>query len=159
MDLPTPIAKAVQPLFDLLPIDQAMEQLVVTRPAASKEVRDTLEEALKDPALKGKPDLAAGLWLYIDELDRSHTISQGIDDSTGSFWHGIMHRREGDFSNSHYWFRRTGEHPVMAQIPDYDPHVFIDEVEELHKQQPPGLIEKQRAEWRTLFSWCAHQGR
>ncbi|MEM6561275.1 MAG: hypothetical protein AAF656_06725, partial [Planctomycetota bacterium] len=36
----------------------------------------------------------AGLWLWHDFLDESHTISQGIDNQTGAFWHMIMHRRE-----------------------------------------------------------------
>jgi hypothetical protein len=41
----------------------------------------------------------AGLWLYHDFLDESHTISQDIDTPTGSYWHGIMHRREPDAGN------------------------------------------------------------
>src|SRR4051812_40242009 len=48
--------------------------------------------------------LLAGLWLYFDWLDESHRVSQSIDTPTGSFWHAIMHRREGDFSNSKYWY-------------------------------------------------------
>jgi hypothetical protein len=42
----------------------------------------------------------AGLWLYHDFLDESHTISQEIGSTTGSYWHGIMHRREPDASNA-----------------------------------------------------------
>jgi hypothetical protein len=41
----------------------------------------------------------AGLWLYHDFLDPSHTISQGIDTPEGSYWHGLMHRREPDAEN------------------------------------------------------------
>src|SRR5437868_2895832 len=41
----------------------------------------------------------AGLWLYHDYLDESHRISQEIETQTGSYWHGLMHRREPDFSN------------------------------------------------------------
>ena len=52
----------------------------------------------------------AAVWLLHDELDQSHRISQDVDTPTGSFWHGIMHRREGDFSNSKYWFARIGRH-------------------------------------------------
>jgi len=55
-------------------------------------------------------------WLLHDELDKSHTISQGIDTASGSFWHGIMHRREGDFSNSKYWFRHVGRHEVFDAL-------------------------------------------
>jgi hypothetical protein len=58
----------------------------------------------------------AGLWLVHDFLDESHRISQEIDTPTGSFWHGIMHRREGDFSNAKYWFRRVGSHEVLAEL-------------------------------------------
>ena len=39
----------------------------------------------------------SGMLLYHNFLDTSHTISQGIHTATGSYWHGIMHRREPDF--------------------------------------------------------------
>ena len=58
----------------------------------------------------------AGLLLWNDDLEASHTISQGIEDATGSFWHAIMHRREGDPANSHYWWRRTGAHPAFDDV-------------------------------------------
>ncbi|HEX3725872.1 MAG TPA: hypothetical protein VHV08_06500, partial [Pirellulales bacterium] len=58
----------------------------------------------------------AGLWLRHDFLDESHAISQEIETSGGSYWHGIMHRREGDFANSQYWFRRVGHHPIFPDL-------------------------------------------
>ncbi|HVT30920.1 MAG TPA: hypothetical protein VHE81_23140 [Lacipirellulaceae bacterium] len=58
----------------------------------------------------------AGVWLLHDYLDESHTVSQGIDTTSGSFWHAIMHRRERDFSNAKYWFRHVGHHPVFDLI-------------------------------------------
>ena len=58
----------------------------------------------------------AGLWLRFDFLDESHSISQEIKTTTGSFWHGIMHRREPDYENAKYWFHRVGEHPVFAPL-------------------------------------------
>lgn len=60
----------------------------------------------------------AALWLYHDFLDASHKISQNVDTPSGSYWHGIMHRREGDFSNSKYWLRRVGHHPTFAALSD-----------------------------------------
>lgn len=58
----------------------------------------------------------SGVWLYHNYLDTSHTISQGLPSATGSFWHGIMHRREPDFSNSKYWFRKVGDHPIFPDL-------------------------------------------
>jgi hypothetical protein len=58
----------------------------------------------------------AGLWLRFDFLDESHSISQEIKAATGSFWHGIMHRREPDYDNAKYWFHRVPEHPVYAPL-------------------------------------------
>jgi hypothetical protein len=42
----------------------------------------------------------AGLWLYHNYLDESHTISQELHTTTGSYWHALMHRREPDFDKS-----------------------------------------------------------
>ena len=118
-----------------------------------------MQSIVESEPIASRPALASALWLYIDELDRSHRISQGIDTPTGSFWHGIMHRREGDFGNSHYWFRNTGEHPAMEAIDGYDGHAFIDEVEaiEVGGDGREQAAAKQRAEWVTLFEWCSTQ--
>ncbi|MCI0335607.1 MAG: hypothetical protein L0228_20555 [Planctomycetes bacterium] len=61
----------------------------------------------------------SGVWLLHDFLDESHAISQSIETPSGSFWHAIMHRREGDFSNAKYWLRRVGRHPVLDAIGDH----------------------------------------
>ncbi len=156
MTLPEPILTAVQPLFDLHPESKALHALVVTQ-SADDVLIQRAEQVIREPIIAERPALCAGLWLYVDELDRSHAISQGISDATGSFWHGIMHRREGDFSNSHYWFNRVGHHPAMDTIPKYDPHAFIDDVENRHAETTADLISVQQAEWSALFAWCAQQ--
>ena len=170
MQLPSDIAQAVQPVFDLLPLDAAMPALVVNassekHPADHAALCDAIEAAIASPALGGRDALASGLWLYADELDRSHTISQSIQTPTGSFWHGIMHRREGDFGNSKYWFRNTGDHPAMPDIPassggSYDPYAFVDDAEAAYRDGDntnDALVQRQRDEWAALFAWCAAQ--
>ncbi len=151
MDLPAPIARACKPLFDDVPLDGAMTCLTGSDPGHN----DLVEQILGDPALEGRPDLAAGLWLYVGDLERSHAISQSLTDATGSFWHGIMHRREGDFASSHYWMRRAAEHPLLTGDFRLDPNSLIDAVARAKADEPP-LVERQREEWQALFEWCAN---
>lgn len=64
--------------------------------------------------------LRAGLLQWHDFLDESHQCSQQVEgegrDRNGDYWHAIMHRREPDYSNSMYWLRRVGTHPVFERL-------------------------------------------
>jgi hypothetical protein len=125
----------------------------------------------------------AGLWLYHDYLDESHRISQSVSTSTGSYWHGIMHRREPDSWNSKYWFNRVGRHPVFpglceaakriaeqdSSLPEtqflreqkqWDPNRFIDlcEASRTGKSEAERLCRMiQLREWQLLFDYCYRQ--
>jgi hypothetical protein len=149
--LPEEIAAACAPLFAAVPFDRAMGRLLGSHPQQTELV----ETILRDPALANRPDLAAGLWLYVDNLERSHTVSQSLETPTGSYWHGIMHRREGDFSNSRYWMRRAAGHPLRKSRSDLDPEVLIRQVESANGKDDPVLVTRQREEWQALFEWCA----
>lgn len=102
-------------------------------------------------------EIQAAIWLYVDDLDRSHTISQGIPGPVGAYWHGIMHRREGDFWNAKYWFRRAMG--IDLGIAGYEPSQFVDQVEAAGGANPADLVEMQRKEWMALFTYCVgHRG-
>ncbi|TBL81290.1 hypothetical protein [Paenibacillus thalictri] len=58
----------------------------------------------------------AGLHLWNDSLDASHTLSQELHSKEGSYWHGMMHRMEGDYSNAKYWFHQVGSHPNFSRL-------------------------------------------
>ena len=131
-------------LFEVLPLNRAMPSLLGEGNAPGVDIVASIQAS---------PEVMAGLWLYVDDLDRSHTISQGISSPTGAYWHAIMHRREGDFSNSKYWFRQVGDHPVIALL-DYDPFKFVDACAADRGQNDERKIEQQRREWEALFNWC-----
>jgi hypothetical protein len=63
-----------------------------------------------------QPLLRSAALLWHDHLDESHTISQDIETRDGSWLHGIMHRREPDYGNAKYWFRRVGEHMAFPRL-------------------------------------------
>src|SRR5436305_15294769 len=110
--------------FRILQLDQgsAYTALVAdgTGNAAAREILEMAQSGhLLSALVKRQEDaqaMLAGLWLWHDWLDQSHTISQAVGSATGSFWHAIMHRREADFSNSKYWYARCRNHPAIATL-------------------------------------------
>ena len=110
----------------------------------------------------------AGLWLYFDYLDESHTISQDLGTAEGSFWHAIMHRREPDAWNSKYWWQRVGNHPVIGQLRIHaravgyeytTPEAFVEFCERIRGSGDGDEDIARRVqllEWQLLFDWCYH---
>lgn len=110
----------------------------------SFEISDWLGTMVLSPAL------TSTLLLWNDDLSGSHAIAQQLHSSLGSWIHGALHRREGDFANSKYWFRKTDERntfmemskcaaqiidatdmeieePLLSTIREkWDPFIFID---------------------------------
>jgi hypothetical protein len=160
---------------------------LVAPPTGSADAR-TLLSALKPDQLlnrftsrpKQGSAMLAGLWLWHDFLEESHTISQALADANGAWWHAIMHRREGDFSNSKYWLARVGDHPIHATLAiraeditrsspadksifrltanGWNPTAFVDLIEQIHNDvddpRRSMAISLQQLEWRLLFDHC-----
>ena len=83
-----------------------------------KSLEETLDRIFSETEVlpSAQPLICSLVLLWHDYLDESHSISQGIHSTDGSFLHGIMHRREPDYGNAKYWFDRVGEHPCYPTI-------------------------------------------
>lgn len=142
----------------------------------------TVETAFAPHPVRDR-DLAAcclaGLWLYHDFLDQAHEVSQEIETAEGSYWHGLVHRREPDFDNAKYWFRRVGRHAIFVPLQKaaaelargaddhaaafltsqsaWDPFAFIDLCEASTSGRFPGEAlcrQIQHHEWQLLWERC-----
>jgi hypothetical protein len=127
--------------------------------------------------------MLGGLWLWCDGLEECHAIVQkdgGGREMTATlaYWHAIMHRREGDFSNSKYWLAKCGNHPAFREIASglpgliensdpalarltkggWDPFAMVDLVERVCDRANDPLhlpaVAVQRLEWNCLFAYC-----
>jgi hypothetical protein len=148
-------------------VQSELKILTIEKAFASKAIRD--EEMARC--------CLAGLWLYHDYLDESHKLSQEIETPTGSYWHGLMHRREPDYTNAKYWFRKVGAHPIfdsltsaakqlastelsasrqfLAQQTAWDPFGFINLCEKAASSDLEMLCRQiQQKEWEQLFDFC-----
>lgn len=134
--------------FSPLPADQSVSE---------RTLLDTISSLSEDELTNGNPvgtaavEIRAGLLLIHDFLEPSHRYSQSIEgagpDVNGDYWHGIMHRREPDFGNSRYWFRRVGEHPCFLRLAQAARQL----TEDFHDPQAAEWIEKlTRSGWDSL---------
>jgi hypothetical protein len=96
--------------------------------ALDRRLRDTEPGELFGDAEIRDPKMAvcvlAGLHLANDQFDAAHGLCQGVATTTGSYWHGLCHRREGhrgeglaaNLNNARYWFRRVGSHEAFPEV-------------------------------------------
>src|SRR3954471_3503424 len=81
-------------------------------------LKKRLDQALSATTLNSRQQelIRSAILLWHDDLEGSHVISQSIETADGSYLHGIMHRREPDYGNSKYWFRRVGQHKIFSRV-------------------------------------------
>jgi hypothetical protein len=113
----------------------------------------------------------AGLFYAVDAIDEGHKIVQGIGGDESSYWHGMVHRREGDFDNARYWYRRSGELPVFGELhreaaavsavvaaqSNWDPYLFTGLCEQNkfgETETRDELVKLQRIEFDVIFDYC-----
>ncbi len=110
-----------------------------------------------------------------DALDAAHRIFQDDPSDIASYWHGVMHRREGDFDNARYWFRRAGRLPIfdrmhavaadvspnMAKQTSWDASLLTGMCEQAKfgdTDALPECVRLQRVEFDALLEYCWRHG-
>ena len=143
----------------VLPLDELLGQAITNQPMAQA--------------------VRPGLCIALDAWDEAHGLAQDLDTIEGSYWHGIVHRREPDAGNAKYWFRRVGQHPVFLQLGSretrqdlpsakaldhivqsgsWDPFAFVElctaSEGELLNEIKAQLVALQRKEIKLLLTHC-----
>jgi hypothetical protein len=78
------------------------------------------EASLTQPAPPADlPPLVQALWHERrGDWTRAHEITQDIHGDDASWVHAYLHRREGDLSNAHYWYRHARKRPANGSLDD-----------------------------------------
>ena len=116
----------------------------------------------------------AALLYAVDDLDAAHRIFQDEPGDLGSYWHGMTHRREGDFDNARHWFRRAGRLPIfdrmhgaaanlspnMAKQSSWDAYLLTGMCEQAKfgdREAIPECVKLQRVEFDGMLDYCWRQ--
>jgi len=159
-----------------------LKKLIPTEPLGwelPQKIRDATDEVLGGGREIADPKtfaLVRGALLYaVDAIDEAHRIFQDVPGDLGSYWHGMTHRREGDFDNARYWFRRAGRLPIfdrmhgaaaevsvnMAKQASWDAYLLTMLCEQAKfgdTEAVPECVRLQRVEFEELLAYCWRKG-
>lgn len=134
-----------------------------------------IQELLKhSPGIVGS-NREALLWLRVGRIDQAHMIVQDATAGIDAYIHGVVHRLEGDYWNSKYWFRQVRDPSLVQKViseveskskqaglatglaKQFDPSQFVDTCERvLGKPKESDLLDQLRQlgqfEWEALGS-------
>lgn len=115
----------------------------------------------------------AALMFAQDYIWEGHEIVQDYPDFEASWWHAFMHRMEGDYGNSAYWYRRVGEPSEYSDLFDkvralsldcevafiqdsssWDPFEFNGLINKYRKSNEESLLAIHKLEFNCLFEIC-----
>jgi hypothetical protein len=150
----TPTPRTAQQIADVLIARDPLPPLVpiqVFDAALTEEIEAT-----------DAPDLVkVGLHLLNDDLVTSHKPAQVHEgEPLADYWHAIIHRREGDYGNSRYWFGRIGRATILAQVYGSDPNAptaFVERCRVVGRGRDAAAEQFQRAELAQLLAYAQSQ--
>lgn len=152
----------------------AISDLAVWR--LTKDAEDAIIAGAPIGVPKAFAVVRGGLLYGLDDLAGCHEFFQDTANDLVSYWHGMMHRREADFDNARYWFRRSGTLPFfetlhhraalisadLAKQPSWDPYLFTGQCEQQRfgaDFEGTELIQLQRAEFEVVFDYSWRQSK
>lgn len=165
----------------LLLHDDLLRRLIPTEsfnPVLVVRLREASDATLAGGRPIGKPGafrlVRGGLFYVLDALEEAHVFFQQADGDLAAYWHGMVHRREGDFDNARYWFSRAGELPffpnlhrqasgeseVFARQLSWDPYLFTGQCEQARfgaHELVQELAALQRLEFNAVFDYSWRQ--
>ena len=150
----TPTPRNAQQIADLLLARDPPPPLVPTQvfdAALTPEIEATTA-----------PDLVkVGLHLLNDDLAVSHRLAQVHEgEPLADYWHAIIHRREGDYGNSRYWFGRVGRSPLLVEVYGPDPGApaaFVERCRAVGRGRDAELERFQQDEMVRLLAYANSQ--
>jgi hypothetical protein len=117
-----------------------------------------------------------GLLYALGDLEGCHAFFQNTANDLVGYFRGMTHRREADFDNARYWFRRAGSLPFfgtlhsrasnisseMAKQHSWDPYLFAGRCEQ-HRfgedSETEELVRLQKAEFDIVFDYSWRQAK